>query len=141
MYDRQQHSRPLFPGAANGKEVICDAGPVLGKSGFVMKLVKALVTAPPAALPSPWILQLEDGSVCELFTGTRPAVNNRPAIWSCIIPGEPPSPRTNTLVTKVHPGKVWTAERYAESAVVMGNPMTGSRKVEVQIIPVATVWQ
>jgi hypothetical protein len=139
MYDRQPHSRSLFPGAADGKSVICDANPVLGKSGFVMKLTKALplVTEPRASSPSPWLLQLEDGSVCAPFTGTRPAVNHEPAVWSCIKPGVPPSPRTNSLVTKVHPGKVWTAERYAEAAVATGNSKTESRKVEVQIIPVA----
>lgn len=133
---------PCFQVPPMENEVICDANPVLGKSGFVMKLTKALplVTAPPATSPPPWILQLEDGSVCTPFTGTRPAVNNQPAVWSCIIPGVPPSPRTNSLVTKVHPGKVWTAERYAQSAA-MGNPMSESRRVEVQIVPVAKVWQ
>ena len=98
---------PCFqvPPMENG--VICDANPVLDKSGFVMKLTKAppLVTGPSAARPSPWILQLEDGSVCEPFTGTRPAVNNQPAVWSCIKPGVPPSSRTNSLVTKGSSGK------------------------------------
>ncbi|HKF27733.1 MAG TPA: hypothetical protein VKB29_00795, partial [Candidatus Binataceae bacterium] len=59
---------------------------------------------------------------------------------SCVKPGVPPSPRTNSLVTKVHPGKVWTAERYAESAAAMGKPMTESRRVEVQMVSVAEVW-
>ena len=97
---------PGFQVAPMENEVICDANPVLGKSGFVTKLTKplTLVTAPPTASPSAWILQLEDGSVCEPFTGTRPAVNNQPAVWSCIKPGVPPSPRTNSLATKVHPG-------------------------------------
>ena len=134
---------PCFQVPPKQNEVICDANPALARSGFVMKLTKALplVTAPPAASPSPWILQLQDGSVCEPFTGTRPAVNNQPAVWSCIVPGVPPSPRTNSLVTKVHPGTVWTAERYAESAAALGNPMTESRRVEAQIVPVAKVWQ
>lgn len=134
---------PCFQVAPMENEVICDANPVLGKSGFMMKLTRPLplVAAPPSVSPSPWILKLEDGSVCEPFTGTRPAVNNQPAVWSCIKPGVPPSPRTNSLVTKVHPGKVWTAERYAESAVAIGKSMTESRRVEVQIIAVAQVWQ
>jgi hypothetical protein len=134
---------PCFQVPPMENEVICGANPALGKSGFVMKLTKALplVTEPPAASPSPWILELEDGSVCEPFTGTRPAVNNEPAVWSCIKPGIPPSPHTNSLVTKVHPGKVWTAERYAESAVAMGNSMSESPRVEVQMEPVARVWQ
>ncbi|MBV8137250.1 MAG: hypothetical protein JO121_16720 [Deltaproteobacteria bacterium] len=134
---------PCFQVAPIENEVICDANPVLGKSGFVMKLTTPLplVTTPPTASASPWILELKDGSVCERFTGTRPAVNNQPAVWSCIKPGVPPSPRTNSLVTKVHPGKLWTAERYAESAVAMGNSMSESRRVEAQIVPVARVWQ
>lgn len=133
---------PCFQVPPMKNEVICDANPVLGKSGFVMKLTKALPleTASPAVSPSPWILQLEDGSVCAPFTGTRPAVNNQPAVWSCM-PEVPPSPRTNSLVTKVHPGKVWTVERDPESAAAMGNSMTESRRVEVQIVPVAKVWQ
>ena len=98
---------PCFQISPTENEVICDANPALGKSGFVMKLTKAppLVTGPSAARPSPWILQLEDGSVCEPFTGTRPAVNNQPAVWSCIKPGVPPSSRTNSLVTKGSSGK------------------------------------
>ena len=134
---------PCFQVAPLENEVNCDATPVLDKSGFVMKLTTPLplVTAPPSAAPSPWILKLEDGSVCEPFTGTRPAVNHQLALWSCIKPGVPPSPRTNSLVTKVHPGKVWTAERYAESAVAIGNSMTESRRVEAQIVAVAKVWQ
>ena len=109
---------PCFQVPPMENEVICDANPVLDKSGFVMKLTRPLPleTVPSAPSPAPWILQLEDGSVCEPFTGTRPAVNDQPAVWSCIKPGVPPGPRTNSLVTKVHPGKLWTAERYAESA-------------------------
>jgi len=41
----------------------------------------------------------------------------------------------------VHQGNVWTAERYAESAVTMGNPMTERRRVEAQTVPVAKVWE
>ena len=79
---------PCFQVPPMEHEVICDANPVLGKSGFVMKLTKALplVTEPAAPSPSPWVLELEDGSVCEPFTGTRPAVNNQPAVWSCVKP-------------------------------------------------------
>lgn len=139
MIGNQIHD-PCFQVPPTPNEVVCDANPVLGKSGFVMKLSKPLplVTETPAASPPPWMLQLEDGSVCEPFTGTRPAVNDEPALWSCIKPGVPPSPRTNSLVTKVHPGKVWTAERYAESSVTMGNPE--SHRVRMQVTPVAKVW-
>jgi hypothetical protein len=140
MIGNQIHD-PCFQVAPTPNEVICGANPALGKSGFVMKLTKPLplVTKMPAASPSPWMLQLQDGSVCEPFTGTRPAVNHEPAVWSCIKPGVPPSPRTNSLVTKVHPGKTWTAERYAESALTMGNPE--SRRVRMQVTPVAKVWK
>ena len=134
---------PCFQVPPLEKEVVCDANPVLGKSGFVMKLTKPFPEskAPPAAWPSPWIMQLADGSVCEPFTGTRPAINGEPATWSCIKPGVEPSPRTNSLVTKVPPGKVWTVDRFAESAAMMGNPATAHKRVEAQVSPVLRVWE
>jgi len=140
MIGNQIHD-PCFQVPPTPNEVICDANPALGKSGFVMKLTKPLplVTETPAASPSPWLLQLQDGSVCEPFTGTRPAVNHEPAVWSCIKPGVPLSPRTNSLVTKVHPGKTWAAERYAESALSKGDPE--SRRIRMQVTPVAKVWK
>jgi len=134
---------PCFQVPPLQNEVVCGADPAFGKTGFVMKLTKPFPDekAPPSAWPSPWILQLADGSICEPFTGTRPATNDEPAQWSCIKPGVAPSPATNSLVTKVHQGNVWTAERYAESAVTMGNPMTERRRVEAQTVPVAKVWE
>lgn len=134
---------PCFQLPPLEKEVVCDANPVLGKSGFVMKLTKRFPEskAPPAQWPSPWILQLADGSICEPFTGTRPAINDEPAGWSCIKPGVEPSPRTNSLVTKVHPGKVWTADRFAESAATMGNPAMSHKRVQAQVVPILKVWE
>ena len=122
--------------------VVCGADP-FGKSGFIMKLTKPLPRqkAPPAAWPQAWILQLADGSICEPFTGTRPAINDEPAPWSCIKPGVTPGPATNSLVTKVHPGDVWTAERFKESDVTMGGPSTERRRVRAQIVKVAKVWE
>ena len=122
--------------------VVCGADP-FGKTGFVLKLTKPFPVekAPPAAWPSPWILQLADGSICEPFTSTRPAINDEPAQWSCIKPGVTPSPATNSLVTKVHPGDVWTADLFKESDATMGNPMTVRRWVEAQIVKVAKVWE
>lgn len=133
---------PCFQVPPERDEVVCDANPAAGSKGFVMKLTKPLpvVSAPPAQSPSPWILQLTDGSICEPFTGTRPAVNGEPAVWSCIKPGVPPSPRTNSLVTQVHPGKLWTADRFAESAASMGPP-TERRRVEAEVVPIVKVWE
>jgi hypothetical protein len=134
---------PCFQVPPLENEVICGANPAFGKTGFVVKLTKPLPehSGQRAVLPSPWILELADGSVCEPFTGTRPAINGEPAVWSCVKAGVTPSPATNSLVTKVHSGTVWTAERYAESGVTTGNPMTERPKVEAQIVPVAKVWE
>ena len=134
---------PCFQVPPLRNAVVCGADPAFGKTGFVMKLTKPfpIEKAPPAAWPSVWILQLADGSICEPFTGTRPAINDEPAQWSCIKPGVTPGPATNSLVTKVKPGDVWTAERYAESDVTMGNPMTERRRVKSQMVPIAKVWE
>ena len=107
----------------------------------MLKLTKPFPreTQSPAAAPSPWILPLEDGSVGEPQPEHGPAINHEPAAWSCIKPGVS-GPSSNSLVSKVHSGSVWTAELYPESAVMTGNSLTQSRRIEVQISPLARVW-
>ena len=132
---------PCFQAPPRENELVCDANPASGKTGFVLKLSKPLPAQPaPSTWPSAWILKLADGSICEPFTGTRPAVNGEPAQWYCVKRGVEPSPATNSLVTQVHPGKPWVADRFAESAAT-GNPATAARRIRAETIPVLKVWQ
>jgi hypothetical protein len=123
--------------------LVCGADPALGKDGFPLKLTKALPTDLTNATEQPpvWMFELADGSICEPFTGTMPMVGGEPARWSCFVPssngGRPVEQRG--LVTKVNPGKPWTAERYAESRV--GGPETANRRVEAAKVPISKVWE
>jgi hypothetical protein len=123
--------------------MICGADPALGKNGFPLKLTKPLPTnvGNPPAEPPIWIFELDDGSICEPFTGTMPMVGGEPARWSCFVPSAGGNGKVEQrgLVTKVNRGSVWTADRYAESAV--GGPETANRRVEAARIPIRKVWE
>lgn len=130
---------PCFAVPPNPDKVVCGADPILKRGGFALKLTKLLPTdtLPPSVTPEPWIIKLADGSSCIAMTGTLVAVNGEPARWSCSIFVRDQNRRMGVL-TKVTPGKVWTAERYSENDIRPGN-MT--RKVIGETIPVRTIWE
>ncbi len=130
---------PCFAVATNRDKLVCGANPVMKRDGFVLKLTKPLPaeTQPPTVQPEPWMMKLADGSSCVAMTGTLVAVNGEPARWSCALHVRDQIRRMG-VVAKMTPGKVWTAERFAESAVAPGN---GSRKVIGETIPIKTIWQ
>ncbi len=85
---------------------------------------------------------LADGSICQPFTGTMPMVGGDGARWFCYDPSAPmdSAARSRGLVTKFHPAKVWTVDRYAESDA--GPPgATGNRRVQAQSVNVVKVWE
>jgi hypothetical protein len=134
---------PCFATPSGSGTLVCGADPALGKDGFPLKLTKPLPTdlgnAPEQ--PPAWVFELSDGSVCEPFTGTMPMVGGEPARWSCFVPSSNGGKQVTQrgLVTKLNRGKLWTAERYAESQV--GGPETANRRVEAARVPVVRVWE
>jgi hypothetical protein len=142
MVGNQIHD-PCFATPSGSGTLVCGADPALGKDGFPLKVTKALPTDLSAAPEQPpvWIFELSDGSICEPLTGTMPMVGGEPARWSCFVPsstaGKPVEQRG--LVTKVNRGKLWTAERYAESQV--GGRETANRRVEAAKVPISKVWE
>jgi hypothetical protein len=134
---------PCFAVPSTGAKLVCGSDPALGRDGFPLKLTKPLppdLTKAPES-PPVWIFELEDGSVCEPFTGTMPSVGGQPARWSCFMPSPNLNkfPEQRGLVTRVNRGRIWTADRYAESAV--GGPQPGSRRVEAAKVSITRVWQ
>ena len=142
MIDNAIHD-PCFQVPPLRGEVVCDANPATNQAGFVLKLTKPLPqTTPPSESPEPWTMLLADGSICQPFTGTMPMVGGDGARWFCYDPSAPlDSPaRSRGLVTKFHPAKVWTVDRYAESDA--GPPgAAGNRRVQAQSVSVAKVWE
>jgi hypothetical protein len=72
------------------------------------------------------------------MTGTLVAVNGEPARWSCVIYVRDQTRRMG-VVSKLTPGKVWMAERFAES--VIPRPGTDTRRVIGETIPVKEIWE
>jgi len=86
----------------------------------------------------PWVFPLADNSICEAMTETLPAVNGEPARWSCAIHIRDQD-RPDSVVTALTPGKIWMADKFAESAAGSGN--SGAAKVDADKVPVEVVWE
>jgi hypothetical protein len=142
MVGNEIHDPCFAVPSADGK-LVCGADPALDRQGFPLKLTKPLPAdlTPMPRNPPAWILELEDGSVCEPFTGTMPSVGGEPARWSCFVPSSNPDRpvQQRGLVTQVNRDHLWTAVRYAES--VEGGPSTGMRRVEAEKVPIKRVWE
>lgn len=135
---------PCFEAPPARGELVCGANPATGQSGFALKLTKPLpeITPRASAIPAPWMILLEDGSVCERFTGTMPMAGGDAARWYCYDPSAPvsSSARNRGVVTKISQGRVWTVDRYAQSQE--GPPgERGSMRVRAQRVRVARVWE
>ena len=136
--DNEIHD-PCFIVPPNHDRLVCGADPALKKDGFLLKLTKPLPKiSRPTRRRDPWILKLADGSICETMTGTLPAVNGKPARWSCAIHIRD-QVRPAGLVTTLTPGKIWIADRYPESAIA--TPGQAPSKVEAEKVPVKMIWE
>ncbi|MGA7873586.1 MAG: hypothetical protein WCA22_22095 [Candidatus Binatus sp.] len=127
-------SDPCFTIPGNRTQLVCDANPALKTDGFVLMLTKPLPRSSlPNRKPEPWLFRLADNSICEAMTGTLSPVNGEPARWACAVHIRD-QVRPSGLVTALMPGKIWTADKFPESAI-------GKQGVEPQRVPVKTVWE
>ena len=127
-------SDPCFAVPVHRDRLVCGADPALKKAGFVLKLTKPLPKADRRERKAePWVFRLADNSICEAMTGTLPAVNGDAARWSCAIHIRD-QVRPAGVVTALTPGKIWMAEKFAESAI-------GTEGAAAQKIPVKTIWE
>jgi hypothetical protein len=112
--------------------VLCDVKPATGAAGFQLKLTRPLppMDNPPApAKPSPWLIQLADGSYCSAFTGTLPQVNGEPARYGC----QGGKTEQILLVGELNRGaKTWTARKAV---------MNGSEVKSEQTVAIRRVWE
>lgn len=127
-------SDPCFTVAQNREQLVCGADPALRADGFILKLTKPLPKVSQQERRSePWIIQLSDGSICEAMTGTLSPVNGEPARWSCAIHNRD-QVRPRGVVTAVKPGRIWMADKFADSAI-------GTQGAKPEEIPVKMIWK
>lgn len=108
--------------------VICDADPSTGSTGFVLALTEPLPAQEIVVAPAPWLIELADGQVCGVMTGTRPVIGDRAASYGC--------PDQSYLFEDLQPGEVWLAEKAVISLNDAGFSVESS-----EMVPLKTVWQ
>jgi hypothetical protein len=131
--DNQIHD-PCFEtidAQTNVQALVCGADPITGERGFVLELTEPLPTFDPGELSQPWIVQLGDGTICSLLTGTVPGVGDQIAPYGCA-----DEARSNLMQEFLIFEPFW----YAQS-VVFGVGDQGYVIHSSVRTPVATVWR
>lgn len=82
-----------------------------------------------------WFIELEDGTICSPYTGTKPIIDKETATYGC-----KPKVKGNldVLVGDLSVGKIWTAKRII---VVRDNVGTGWNTQFSGIVNIKTIWQ
>lgn len=109
--------------------VICGANPATGETGFVLELTEPLPEPDTGNLSQPWLIELADGTICGLMTGTVPGVEDRVAPYGC-------PDGTNLFEDFQQEGDVWLAEQ-----AVIGLNDDGFFIDASEMVPIRTVWQ
>lgn len=108
--------------------VVCDANPATGETGFVLELTEPLPAPETGQVAMPWLVELADGQVCGLMTGTVPGVGDRIASYGC--------PDRTYLFNDFQQGEVWQAEQVTFEVGENGFAVTSSK-----MAPVRRVWR
>jgi hypothetical protein len=116
-------------------DVICGASPVTTTISFALELTEPLPapTVPDDTSGHAWLVELPDGTVCELATGATGGVDGERINYWC------PSPdpdQSVVILGDLQPGEVWMAQR-----VVLSGSMPNLTVRESALSPVRTVWR
>jgi hypothetical protein len=113
--------------------VVCGANPAQKNPGFLLKLTKPLPAEVKHGSPQPWLIELEDGTLCQALTGTLPWVKGDPVRWEC--EGKSPA---GTYLSSLRPAKVWTAEELELAPSTSAGPQA---RVNPRKVTVRAVWK
>jgi len=119
---------PCFTVGDDAPTVVCGANPATGETGFVLELTEPLPAPVVGNLAQPWLVELADGQVCGLMTGTVPGVGDRVAPYGC--------PDGSNLFEDFQQGEVWLAEK-----AIIGVNENGYFIEQSEMVPLARVWQ
>jgi hypothetical protein len=119
--------------------IVCGANPAKGEPGFRLKLTTPLPSGAWVAADAPWphgtVVELEDGTVCDMKAGGTSLVFDQERVnYWC---GAWSSEGENVgLLGDLQVGTVWTAEK-----VVVELGEEGWRVVKSDTVPIRVVWQ
>jgi hypothetical protein len=118
--------------------VVCEANPANGDKGVRLELTKPLpaVETHYATLDGnqAWLVELGDGTLCTLFTGTRPFVGGHVAYYGCTSKA---SDRQVLLLGELDNSKPrWTAKK----ATLVKQDL-GWKIQSTETVPVKAVWR
>jgi len=135
---------PCFTTSVGPGELVCDADPVSGESGFTLKLTQPLPDAGNTAKKgSPWVVQLANGAVCRPYTGTMPITDQGAISFYCVLSDDPEaaagSCQTGLLADSVKEGTVWTANEVTFCRDSQSE--TGAKAKKSARVPIEAVWQ
>jgi basic membrane protein A len=108
--------------------VVCGSNPATGAAGFMLELTEPLPEPDLGVLSQPWLVELEDGTLCGLSTGTAPVIDDVRADYAC--------DDFSNLLGELQQGEIWMAEK---AIIDLGDD--GFVLVESETMPIRTVWQ
>ncbi|MCC6457673.1 MAG: hypothetical protein IT328_22145 [Caldilineaceae bacterium] len=79
--DNQIHD-PCFQ-VDDAPTLVCGADPISGEEGFVLELTEPLPAVEVYESDRAWLIQLGDGTICGMMTGTVPGVGDQVAPYGC----------------------------------------------------------
>lgn len=132
---------PCFTSPRLADAVICGANPAIGKPGFALRLTRPLPQPSPigATRPSPWLLKLADGAVCQAFTGTLPFVNKLIVRYGCSDSkgcSNGDCPHLTGVLGNLVPGKLWIARK-----ITYRVGRDGPALIKLEAVPIAEAWR
>jgi hypothetical protein len=119
------------PEGGDDPTLVCGADPITGETGFVLELTEPLPAPDPGNLSNAWLVQLSDGTVCGLLTGTVPGADGQVAPYGCA-----DQARSNLMEDFLIFDPVW----FAQSVVFDLGDEGFSIQSSVRI-PIATIWR
>ena len=111
--------------------VVCGANPTTGDTGFVLELTEPLPepNAGQGQSSKAWLVELADGQVCGLMTGTVPGVGDRVAPYGC-------PDGSNLFEDFQQDGDVWMAEK-----AVIGLNDDGYFIEQSEMVAISRIWK
>jgi hypothetical protein len=147
-------SDPCFEIRGNSGEVVCDANPADGSAGFVMKLTEPFPKPesqpgqpnPPSPKPTPWIIELADGTLCQAATGTMAFVADDTVRYPCAPPAGASGAGHESQVEvgvldNLKPGKIWIADEVWFTVAASADGGSPFKLVKRKPAEVRRVWE